>query len=102
MALLVFDRILPKALGVGSPSAVSIALPRALGFDFCFGFGAGCSFFFEGGEESNGHVGVGNLVFDGGRCGVHAVLADGGEDFACDPALEGFGFRLAGHEDDFV
>lgn len=74
----------------------------ALGFDFCFGFGACCSFFFEGCEEFDCHVGVGDHVFDGGWCGVHAVFADGGEDFACDPALEGFGFRLAGHEDDFV
>lgn len=55
---------------------------RALGFDFCFCLGAGCSFFFEGCEEFDRHVGIGNHLFDGG------VFADGGEDFAGDPALE--------------
>ena len=31
-----------------------------------------------------------------------SVLADGGEDFAGHPALEGLSLRLAGYEDDFV
>ena len=30
------------------------------------------------------------------------MLADRGQDFACDPTTEGFGFGLAGHEDGFV
>lgn len=61
---------------------------RALCFDFCFCLGACCSFFFELCEEFDCHVRVGDHVFDGGWCGVHAVFADGGEDFAGDPALE--------------
>ena len=75
---------------------------RALGFDFCFCFGACCSFLFEGGEEADSHVGVGDDGVDGGWCGVHAVLADGGEDFAGDLAAELCSFRLVAADDDFV
>lgn len=75
---------------------------RALGFDFCFCLCACCSFFFEGCEEFDCHVGVGDHVFDGGWCGIHAVFADRRQDFAGDPALERLSFRLAGHEDDLV
>lgn len=66
------------------------------------GSDACCSFFLESCRELDDDVGVGDHLFDGGRCGVHAVLADGGEDFSGDLALEGLGFRLAGHEDDLV
>ena len=31
-----------------------------------------------------------------------SMCADGGEDFAGDPALERLSFGLAGHEDDFI
>lgn len=72
---------------------------RALGFDFCFCFGACCSFFFEGCEEFDCHVGVGDHVFDGGWCGVHAVFADGRQDFASDLALEGLGSFNLGTKD---
>lgn len=75
---------------------------RALGFDFCFCLCAGCSFFFEGGEEFDCHVGVGDHVFDGGRCGVHAVFADGGEDFVDYPCFELFCFGEFGVEDQAV
>lgn len=50
---------------------------RALGFDFCFCLSACSSFFLEGGRQLDDDVGVGDHVFDGGWCGVHAVLADG-------------------------
>lgn len=73
---------LRQALGVGSPSAVSMALAeccdRALGFYLCFGLGACCSFLLEAHECVDHDVGVGEHVFDGGGGGVHAVLADGG------------------------
>lgn len=75
---------------------------RALGFDFCFGLGSGCSFFFEVGEEFDCHVGVGDHVFDGGWCGVHAVFADGGEYFVDYPCFELFGFGEFGVEDQSV
>jgi hypothetical protein len=65
---------------------------RALCFDFCFGLCACCSFFLEGGEELDCHVGIGNHLFDGGRCGVHAVVADGGENLFEYPAFECLGF----------
>ena len=55
---------------------------RALGFDFCFCLCACCSFFLGGCRELGDGVRVGDHVFDGGWCGVHAVFADGGEDFA--------------------
>lgn len=75
---------------------------RALGFDFCFCLGSCGSFFLEGCRQLNDDVGVGDHVFDGGGCGVHAVLADGGEDFAGDPATECLGLGLVGSDDDFV
>lgn len=75
---------------------------RALGFYFCFGFGACCSFLFEGGEESDGHVGVGDHGVDGGRCGVHSVFADGGEYLINYPCFELFGFWEFGVEDQAV
>lgn len=76
-------------------SCMGMILPRALGFDFCFGLGACSSLFLEAHKRVDHDVGVGEHVVDGGRCGVHAVLADGGQDFVGDPALEGFGLRLA-------
>ena len=36
---------------------------RALGFDFCFGLGACCSFFLEGGRQLDDDVGIGNHLF---------------------------------------
>lgn len=78
-------------------------------FDFCFGlgacgFGSGAllSFFFEGGEELDHRVGVGDHLFDGGRGGVHAVLADGGEDFRGHPAAELAGAFDLGAKDSVV
>ena len=49
---------------------------RALCFDFCFCLGACSSFFFEGGRQLDDDVRVGDHVFDGGRGGVHAMLAN--------------------------
>lgn len=75
---------------------------RALGFDFCFCLGAPLSFFLEAHKRVDHDVGVGEHVFDGGWCGVHAVLADGGEDFVDDPGFELFGFWELGVEDQSV
>lgn len=75
---------------------------RALGFDFCFGLGACRSFFLEGCREPDDDVRIGNHLFDGGWCGVHAVLADGGEDLIDNPCFELFCFRELGVEDQSV
>lgn len=75
---------------------------RALCFDFCFGLGACCSFFLEAHKRVDHDVGVGEHVFDGGWRGVHAVLADRGEDFRGHPATELHCFWLVTADDDFV
>ena len=75
---------------------------RALGFDFCFGLGACRSFLFEVGEELDCHVGVSDHGVDGEGCGVHAVLADGGQDLIDNPCFELFGCWELGVEDQSV
>lgn len=75
---------------------------RALGFDFCFGLDACRSFLLESCCELDDDVRVGDHVFDGGRGGVHAVLADGGQDFVSYPCFKLFGCWELGVEDQSV
>ena len=75
---------------------------RALGFYFCFGLGACRSFLLEAYKRVDHGVGVGEHVFDGGRCGVYAVLADGGQNLFDYPGFELFGCGELGVEDQSV
>lgn len=71
----------------------------AEGFDFCFCLGACCSFFLEAHKRVDHDVRVGEHVFDGG---VHAVFADGWQDFVDYPGFELFGCGEFGVEDQSV